>query len=546
MGQHSYRFIAAVFLLITITAADETAGQGHASARIEALGGEAVTGIVRDTLTDIYLSPAFLASCDRLTINYGQRYSPELYLGFPNMNESNPFFYRYIYPYYTSIVPGRSNEITLYGIGLGEWRFAASAEWRIDYTERSNPSYSSYYGHFPEIQQDTRYETAKNDNRYVRVDLSAARKLAGDYKLGIRLGGITAKIENSSTNVTTTYFFDIHTDPYELVPKQRRYSHSVQDEVVCFSGGFVQVGLLRDSGAKLKSIDLRISRNETYLRSLQQRVSSKTYYDQWSDPDEYYREETKWRDERSGTIWSYDLFGRLSSASGLLIFAGVGFEHMNYKTDLVDLVYDYSWSDYAYSEMDNRATMDFEGDGDYTCARAFLKIGKAKRLRDDLEITAGLHAWMTRRWTDEKPLADITIYSLVDESLFTISLDKPLEISTDWIEAGFGIPIAIDFEPANWVSIWSGFRIYTRYKRFDDVVPEIDARHLENFTSALELEDYTFTHDACRLDDLYVGSTATVGVSLHYRDRFFVDIYTVSDVTPDYLTNYILDVRYVF
>ncbi|MCK4351565.1 MAG: hypothetical protein KAX13_11935, partial [Candidatus Krumholzibacteria bacterium] len=473
--------------------------------------------------------------------------NPELHLGFPNMNKSNPFFHRYIDPYYyTSIAPGTSNEITMYGIGLGEWRFAASAEWRIDYTERSKPSYSSYHGHFPEIQQGTRYETAKNNKRYVRVDLSAARELAGDYKLGIRLGGTTAKIEDSVTNVTTTHFFDIHTDPYELVPEGRRYSHSVENEVVCYSGGFVQIGLLRDSESKLRSIDLRISRNETYLRHLHQNIYSDTHYDQWGDPDEYDREETKWRDERSGTIWSYDLFGRLSSASGLRIFAGVGFEHMNYETDWMDLVYDYGWSDYNYPEMDNRATMDFEGDGDYAGASAFLKIGKTMRLRDDLEITAGLHAWMTRRWTDEKPLADITIYSLVDESFFTISLDKPLEISTDRTDAGLNIPIAIDFEPANWVSIWSGFRVYTRYRRLNDEIPKIDALHLENFTSALELENYTSAYDTYQLDDVYVGSTATVGVSLHYKDRFFVDIYTGSDVTPDYLTNYILDIRYVF
>ena len=153
---------------------------------------------------------------------------------------------------------------------------------------------------------------------------------------------------------------------------------------------------------------------------------------------------------------------------------------------------------------------------------------------------------MTRRWADEKPLAYITIYSLIDESLFTATLDKPLEISTDRTDVGLNIPIAIDFEPANWVSIWSGFRVYTRYGRQNDDIPEIDARYLENITSYLELENYTPSYDTHRLDDVDVGSTATIGVSIHYRNHFFVDLYTGSDVTPDYLTYYILDVRYVF
>ena len=172
MGKHSYRLIVVIFVFIMISGTSDAAGQGHSSARVEALGGDAVTGIVRDTLTDIYLSPAFLASCDRLTINYGQRRSPELYLGFPNLNNNSSFRYHLTY-----ISPGTSNEITLYGIGLGEWRFAASAEWQIDYAERSNPSYSSF-GHFPEIQQNTRHEKTKNNNRYVRIDLSAAEAVA--------------------------------------------------------------------------------------------------------------------------------------------------------------------------------------------------------------------------------------------------------------------------------------------------------------------------------------------------------------------------------
>jgi hypothetical protein len=550
MGQHSYRFTVAVFLLIMIASAGEAAGQGHASARIEALGGSAMTGIVRDTLTDIYLSPAFLASCERLTINYGQRRSPELHLGFPNLHKEShygaPFTDR---SYYSIIAGNRSNEITTYGARIGTWRLAASVEWHLDYNEQSNPYGFSYNNSIPNVTQTYRHLTKKKDNRYVRADITAARELSGGYALGLRIGGSTAKVEDSRTAIESTQKFGILIDPYELDQEYRGYGYDMREKIRSRSGGFVQAGLLHSSDGSFRSVDLRVTRYDTYLRESLHDITSRTWYDEWGDPDIYERTEQKWRDERYGSMWSYDFTGRIWSETGIRLFAGLGFEHMTYSTKWRDLYYKYDWkplSYYEWDEWDQRATMVFDGEGDYAGLRACLKIGKAKRLRDDLEITVGIHSWAEKHWTEEKPLACITLYSLIDGSLFYADLDKPLELSTNWIEAGFGIPAAIEFEPAHWISIWSGFRVYTRYRRFDDEMPEIDARYLGNITSYLELEDYTPAYDTYRLDDVDVGSTATVGVSLHYRDRFFVDIYTGSDVTPDYLTNYILDVRYVF
>jgi hypothetical protein len=33
---------------------------------------------------------------------------------------------------------------------------------------------------------------------------------------------------------------------------------------------------------------------------------------------------------------------------------------------------------------------------------------------------------------------------------------------------------------------------------------------------------------------------------LHYRDRFFIDVYTDADIIPQYLADNLIDVRYVF
>lgn len=547
MRKNSYYSLIAGFLYLMIAIAGEAAGQGNPSARVEALGGSSMTGIVRDTLTDIYLSPAFLTSCDRLTINYGQRRSRELHFGFPVLDK-NAYIWRWPSEdvYYTLIESTSSNEIALYGIGLGEWRFAASAEWRYDQTESSNPGNYGYYEFLPDIRQATEYRTNSYQERYIRADLSAARRLSDDYSLGIRIGGTTSKHERIPTSVQMTIEYEADTEPYELVLDSRRYNYTETDEIKCFSGAFAQAGLLKDSGSELEGIDLRISYNDVYYRKSEHIIGSHTYYDYEGEPEEYSRNETKWRDERYGTMWSYDLMARLSPGSGLRFFAGLGYEHMKYETAWDDLASTYGWEQYYNSEWDGRASMDFDGDGDYSGINAFFKVGKSKSLRNDLEMTAGLHAWMKKRWSEEKPVAYITYYSLIDGSIFDFSLEKPLEISTDRIDAGLDIPIAIDYEPARWVSVWSGFRVYMRYKRLDDKIPEIDARSLENIASYMEMEDYAPAYDEFRLDDIFVSSTATVGVSLHYDNRFFVDLYTGSDVTPHNLNNYILDVRYAF
>jgi len=38
----------------------------------------------------------------------------------------------------------------------------------------------------------------------------------------------------------------------------------------------------------------------------------------------------------------------------------------------------------------------------------------------------------------------------------------------------------------------------------------------------------------------------TLGFSLHYRDRFYIDVYSGTEIIPTYLANQIVDIRYVF
>ena len=101
-------------------------------------------------------------------------------------------------------------------------------------------------------------------------------------------------------------------------------------------------------------------------------------------------------------------------------------------------------------------------------------------------------------------------------------------------------------EPAPWISIWSGFRIYATYDKEKDHLPITSAIDLINFLDPSMIASYISQESPRSVEDVKVGSTASFGLSLHYRDRFFVDLHTGSDVTPDNIGSYVLDVRYAF
>ena len=66
---------------------------------------------------------------------------------------------------------------------------------------------------------------------------------------------------------------------------------------------------------------------------------------------------------------------------------------------------------------------------------------------------------------------------------------------------------------------------------------------LESLDPSL-LEPYASRKRYCSSEDFDLYSSGSIGVSLHYRNRLFVDLYTGTDITPDSIVNYILDVRY--
>ncbi len=525
-----------MFLFIASFSPAGAGAQQYPSARIEALGGEAVSGVIPDTLTDIHLNPAYLHRCRRLTINYGQRETGDFSMRFPYLRGGIPSR--------DAIASRKETELSIYGISAGSWRVGISAGWYLDYRDDSTPNHAIRYytWGFREEYSITAYHGDLHD---YRIDISAARGLSSGTVLGMRCGAFQRVYDYWHTRQRKYYDFQIDESESEMLFEGELYSYDKSDSYRRVSSFFLQAGLLAGEERSERSLLLQVTRSEIYSRTCDRNIDTQTQYDQSGEVEDYAFDELYYRDERAGVLWSYGIHGRLSLPDGTRIFAGGGFERMRYDTDWLDSYIDFAWRD-TWIDSEKRTSLTFHDDGIHDGFHVFLKAGKTVEPRDDLSLTAGVHGFMRWMRSREEILATAEIYSCIDPVLVSFSMERPIDISIETTDAGLNLSLAIEYEPTPWISIWSGFRILATYRKEKDRLSNISAIDLINFLDPSMVASYIRQESPRSVDDLEITSAASFGLSLHYLDRFFVDLYTGSDMTPDYISNYILDVRYAF
>jgi hypothetical protein len=529
--------LGALILIIVLFSPAGARAQQHPSARIEALGGDAISGIVPDTLTDIYLNPAYLHRCRRLTINYGQRKTEDFLMRFPRALYLNK---RQLFR--DTMNSSSLTEISLYGISVGPWRMGLSAAWQLDYEDDSIPEYTTYYWD-NSISNRTENDLVHRDRHDYRFDISISHELSSTGSIGFRAGGYQRKYANKNTGERLTIDFMIEEDSNEITTESKSYYCDDTDDHKRVTSFYLQAGLLEGE----RSILLQAARHEIYSRNLSRDIISRTNYDEYSYPYRLSRDEVYYRDERSGVLWHYELRGRASLPFGIRLYAGGWFEHMTYDTDWFDRDHEYDWTEgWEYEEREERVSFEFDDEGDYKGFSLFLKAGRRAELRSDLKVTTGLHGYVRWMRSEENPIALVTVYSSVGPAFISFPIESQIRISTESTLAGLSLPLAIEYEPARWIAIWSGFRVYATYRKERDYLPHIGLGDLLNFLDPSSVASFLDRESPRSVDDVAIDSSASIGFSIHYRNKFFVDLYTGSDLTPDYISNYILDVRYAF
>lgn len=545
-----YRLITIITLstIMVVCSIAGAVGQIHYSARIYALGGSAVSGVVPDYYTDLMLNPAYAALSDAITINYGHRESPQYLFPFLHLEQDFSLMRPETNQYDT-------NELLVHGIGMWGWKVSLISEW---YALTSDDTGSNMYTNYSGLDYtDNLYATRRNeDSRYLHAAVSFSRFVGDTRILGLRIGTFDNywRYTYQSTTCWERFRFSENLEQTYLYQDERRYSYTEKKER--WLSPYMQIGLLCDRrNGRSSEIVFKVSQGDVNVRFESFNLGITNRYGATSPEKishDYNRSD--WIDNKDGALWSFDLSGGHTFADGFRIYAGGGYRTARYDGDWVDVRRDYNWSG-LISDMNLYQSV--TGTGDFTEYSFFGKAGKTFRLERRIDITAGVAGSLTRSLNQEEPMALYTKKIEHDDTLESRSASSCCRFEMEHVRAQLLIPLAVEFRPAGYFAVFAGFTSRVGWTRNTEKyrIPPIFERTMQRSSPALRTDGAerallgdtfdTFTAENSE-DVIYSDYTATVGFSLNYKNRLVFDCYSGSDITPDSMQYLILDLRYRF
>lgn len=532
-------------LFLSLLNTGPAVSQHRSSARISSLGGRSVSGLIPDYITDLYSNPAYALWADGFTVNYGYRYTPYAEVPFTHFLDLRRYSRR-LSPNYSS----NSHEILLYGIGFSGWKLALSTQWLFRASEitHSDPVEETINYWSGNARTEYEQDYYKSIDEYWRIDLSAAHRLGDRSSIGLRAGGggFYKSTQNRDWKLITLYDLD----PSLQVNEEKRDDY--REETWRRFSLFLEAGLVSedDHGSK-RGMNFRISKNDYYSLYHTYNLDIYKYYNDLGQMDEYRYTISELWEKRDGDLWRYDLWGRYTFPSRLKIFTGLGFGNMSFESNWLDTSHYIYWS--TSEDTDILLSRTSPGDGNFNDVSGFIKIGKTYNIRDNIDLTAAFATFIRRDWSDDRASVSYTIKNVEQLGDVTLEFEHEMGIETETLEIDIDIPIAVEYRPSSYFSIFSGFIIRVEYVNLSkdisfpsvfDLVAEYYGIDLASFYGA----NHFFAEEFGGRDERSVNTSprATIGFSLHYKDRLYLDIYSGSDITPDYITSLVIDARYTF
>jgi hypothetical protein len=531
-------FGAAVVLALAVYAQSAFA-EDRPSARIYSLGGELVSGIIPDLYTDLSINPAYANYADRLTLNYGRRNSSLFDMAFPYLTTNT----------YSSVSSNGSgaNEISLYGIRIRGWQTAFDVQWLLDGSENSTSRSELGADSNPYLRVAQSYYS--DDGDLGRISLAAARPVGGSV-LGFRLQGRGGYDSYSSASSRET---ELYSNSSFMEIRRRETQHSGSSQLgrqFCFD---LQSGIASGDGPGLGT-ELVLSASYRTLDYERQTYSLNVtrYYDAAGDLNNYYHDQGSWSDKREGDVWSYGLSALHTFRGGIRVYSGATLSTASYDAQWADSE---KYIDWNLASGGSTLSGDFTGDGSVREASCFLKGGKKLGLHRTLDLFVGFYGSLQRTQAEENPVIHYA-QSLVDGG--SILIDQPSTFKSTATGLDLHVPLSIEFRPSSYFSFFSGFTIGGHWHKNVTEHPALSLFYYQRPHTATvpggasrtaasgqaTVYPETSVEDWDR--DWYTTHTTTLGFSLHYRDRFFIDVYTASEIIPSSLGSNILDIRYVF
>ncbi len=511
----------------------------RSSARISSLGGYHVSGIIPDLYTDLTVNPAYAFFADRPVVCYARRSVPGYAPSLPYLESSSTGYYG------SSMLV---NELSAWGIGLSSWRAAVFAQWALYQPENS----SSY----PSIEMGSRYAVGLEEDRnsqdddFARIDLVAACALDDRYALGLRLQGWGYYDSSSEMYARTNEYY--HDPLFTLID-----SRSLDTRAQSFCGRRLsfdfQAGIVKsdDTGPRT-DLALGLSLNRLDYRKQIYNLRIIKEYDSEGVLDSYNYDRYRWTDARKGDLWSCALTLRHAFDGGIRVLAGGGVSTCSYETAWSSSRELVQWS----SGRDEAISGAFDGDGSLLGGSCFIKGGKIFSLHETADLYLGVHGVFARSRAKEEPLVHYTSEPDGEES--AVRIDQPARLESTETSFELYVPFSVEFRPSGYFTFFSSFILTGSWDKQTTTtpMPSLFRYHPPAAKSAagganrgaaspgVVIEPEAYLTDWKR--NLDTGGEVALGFSLHYRDRFFIDVYSGAEIIPTYLANRTIDIRYVF
>jgi hypothetical protein len=448
-----------------------------------------------------------------------------------------------------------TNEALAYGMEFLGWKLALVSEWFIDNQDVTDSEYRQYlYG--------TQYRTVLatnrrfNDRNYFHAALSCSREIGENRLLGLRLGAFDYYYRYVYQGNRQEQYYDISDITDEMYLGELSERFDLNETTRRWISPYLQIGYLHDRGAgKSTEAVLSVSYNPVYTREEAFNLDIENYYESVTQTRrryDYNRDE--WIDKKYGDLLSFNLSGRHTFSNGFRLFCGGGFSTASYDADWIYTMRDYSWT---ISVTDFNTYQSLRGEGDHENIAFFVRGGKTYALERRLDVTVGFSGRFSRTKNKEEPHAALYRGTFSDGLDEEISVSSRACIEMERLYARLTLPLAVEFRPVHYFTCFAGISTTIRWLRDTDeftALPFLTDDQTKIISAegpagagrgALGTPGNEVTAENT-IDDIYSSFDGTIGFSLRYKERLFFDVFTGSDITPDSIRYYNIDIRYIF
>jgi len=477
------------------------------SARIRALGGSTVAGIIPDTLTDISINPAYLSlvRTRKIILQINSDYPQHIYF---------PTFQNYLASEFTRTID--TKRLLLEGPKLKDWSTAISVMWHQDEYRETEPNVDQRV-YEDEISYSINSEDFQKAQNLWNAQIMLSRFISRNRVIGLnfRSGSLYCKRLSTRSRYFEKYDYPL-TEPeqIEVIEKSMRE----EDTKKRVFNSSLQLSLITLNNDSVKSeVSLTFSRKDIYRDFLYEDSSSDTYFNTevgiLSDHD--YSDRKK-EEKKTGDIYSVSLHARRFTDSGIIILGNLGFSTGTFTS---------YWNNYyEYYHLERSESMDrttYSCDGSYNRISVLLNGGKTFKLHKKLFATTGVYAHFEKTWTEEKPVIRYT-YNLED-LVDTVSVQNNSlhRIASNNLSAVLSFPISFEFKPSQHLSLYAAYVVQFIYEQKNIFFKEPE---LTMNIGDIQYLGYDIKGEENK--SLYDNTVITAGFNFRISNRATIDLYT--------------------